>query len=295
MAYLWWVLFWTAAAVSLIVFILLFYAVYRARRQEDSEWQPGRSTAFVAIGGGFIPAAILTATTFVTLSNLAIFDTPPNPTNITINVTGYMFWWEAEYEGEGFTTANEIHIPVGEPVRINLETADVIHSFWVPQLHGKIEMVPGWSNTMYIQADEPGEYFGKCAEFCGLQHANMEFLVIAQTQDEFSAWLENQQREAAEPETELAQRGQEVFASSPCALCHTIRGTSTAAAEGAGPDLTHLASRRTLAARMLDNNRGNLGGWLADPQGIKPGNEMPAVNLLSEDLIALLAYLETLR
>ncbi|MDQ3459681.1 MAG: c-type cytochrome, partial [Deinococcota bacterium] len=157
-----------------------------------------------------------------------------------------------------------------------------------------IEMVPGWSNTMYLQADEPGEYFGKCAEFCGLQHANMEFLVIAQSRDDFAAWLELQAQEATEPETALARRGLEVFVSTPCALCHTIRGASEAAVE-VGPDLTHLVSRRTLAARMLENNRGNLGGWIADPQGLKPGNTMPAINLPSEDFIALLDYLDTLR
>ncbi len=292
MAYLWWVLFWTAAAVSLIVFILLFYAVYRARKGESSEWQPGRSTAFVAVGGGFIPAAILTATTFVTLSNLAIFDTPPNPTNITINVTGHMFWWEAVYEGQGFTTANEIHIPVGEPVRVNLETADVIHSFWVPQLHGKIEMVPGWTNTMYLEATEPGEYFGKCAEFCGLQHANMEFLVIAQPQDEFSAWLENQRRPAPEPVDALSREGQQIFLGSACVYCHAVRGTP--ASGRLGPDLTHLASRRTLGARMIENNRGNLAGWTVNAQAIKPGNKMPPMYMEPEALHALLAYLELL-
>jgi cytochrome c oxidase subunit II len=294
MAFLWWVLFWTATVVSIIVFALLFFAVRKARRGEEVEWQESRSTAFVVVGGGIIPAIILIAMLFITLGSMRVFDTPPNPASLTINVTGHMFWWEATYEGEGFTTANEIHIPVGEPVRINLESADVIHSFWVPQLHGKIEMVPGWTNTMYLEADEPGSYFGKCAEFCGIQHANMEFLVIAETPDAFALWLERQRQEAAEPVTELAERGREVFIDSPCALCHTIRGVRHATAD-VGPDLTHLMSRRTLAARVLENNPGNLGGWIIDPQGIKPGNNMPAVNLPSEDFIALLAYLETLR
>ena len=293
MARLWWILFWTAAVVAVVVFTLLYVAVSRARREPSRSWREGRGTAFVLVGGGVIPAVILTAMTFLTLTGLAVFDRPPSATDITIDVTGHMFWWEASYQGEGFTTANEIHIPVGRPVTINLESADVIHSFWVPQLHGKIEMVPGRTNTMYLEADEPGAYFGKCAEFCGVQHANMEFLVIAQEESEFEAWLHAQRQDAVEPETELARQGRDVFVESPCAQCHTIRGVSTATVE-AGPDLTHLMSRKTLGARMLDNTRGNLGGWIADPQGIKPGNNMPAVHLPSEDFIALLEYLYAL-
>lgn len=291
MAFLWWVLFWTATAVSLVVFALLFYAVYRARRERESGWTETRSLGFIAIGGGVIPAVILLTMTVVTLRSLANFDTPPNPA-LTIHVTGHMFWWEARYEAEGFTTANEIHIPVGRPVRVNLETEDVIHSFWVPQLHGKIEMVPGWTNTMYLQADEPGEYFGKCAEFCGLQHANMEFLVIAQEEDDFARWLENQRRPAREPENALTRHGQQVFLGSACVYCHTVRGTP--ASGRLGPDLTHLASRRTLGARMLENNRGNLAGWTVNAQAIKPGNRMPPMYMEAEALHALLAYMESL-
>jgi cytochrome c oxidase subunit II len=316
---IWWILFWTAVVVSVIVFALLAAAIVRgraiAREQERARgaraglpadtgtaeerpgpvsWLEGRTTGFVVIGGGVIPALILIVMTFLTLSGLAVFDRPPEGTALTVTVRGHMFWWEIEYPDHGVTTANELHIPVGQTVRVEIESADVIHSFWVPQLHGKLEMVPGRTNVLYLQADAPGTYFGKCAEFCGQQHANMEFLVIAEQEADFAAWLEAQAADAADPVGELAERGRDVFVDSQCALCHTIRGVSTAAAE-AGPDLTHLASRRTLAARTLDNVRGNLGGWILDPQGIKPGSRMPAVNLASEEFIALLEYLDGLR
>ena len=304
-ARIWWLLFWTALVVSVIVFVLLGYALRRARRPtrpgEDEQLTPeasarleGRTTRFVLIGGGVIPALILIAATVLTLTGLAVFDRPPEGVEHTIVVRGHMFWWEVTYPEHGVVTANEIHMPVGQPVRIELETADVIHSFWVPQLHGKLEMVPGTTNVMYLHADEAGTYFGKCAEFCGRQHANMEFLLIAEEEAAFEAWLERQAADASEPADAIAERGREVFVESPCAACHTIRGVSTAAAE-AGPDLTHLASRRTLAARTLPNVPGNLAGWILDPQGIKPGNQMPAVNLAPEDFHALLAYLEGLQ
>ncbi len=320
-ARIWWLLFWTATVVSIVVFVLLGVALVRARalaREQDAaderrrrsvehgaddgdaqrdvpvSWLEGRTSKFVVIGGGVIPAIILLGATYLTLTGLAVFDGSPDDVDLTIVVTGHMFWWEVEYPDHGFTTANEMHVPVGSRVRVELESADVIHSFWVPQLHGKIEMVPGRSNVMYIEADEPGVYFGKCAEFCGQQHANMEFLYIVEAPAAFEAWAEGQAQDAAEPATDLGLRGREVFVESPCALCHTIRGVSTAAAP-VGPDLTHLGTRQTLAARTLVNVRGNLGGWILDPQGIKPGNRMPAVSLESEDFLALLEYLDGLR
>ena len=319
-ARIWWILFWTATVVSIIVFVLLGLAITRARqnaRAQDAaererraqpggheradeaasgpvSWLEGRTTKFVVIGGGIIPSVILLGATYLTLTGLAVFDRAPEDVAYTITVRGHMFWWEVEYPDHGFTTANEIHVPVGQSVRVELESADVIHSFWVPQLHGKLEMIPGKTNVIYMEADEPGEYFGKCAEFCGQQHANMEFLFIAQPPAAFEAWLEAQAADAREPVGALAERGRDVFVESPCALCHTIRGVSTAAAE-VGPDLTHLGSRRTLAARTLVNVRGNLGGWILDPQGIKPGSRMPAVSLESEDFLALLEYLDGLQ
>jgi cytochrome c oxidase subunit II len=316
---IWWIHLAVATVVSIIVFTLLFVAISRARRlaraQEragmrprdlqgttpdvedgppggtiQASWLEGRTTSFVLIGGGLIPALILGATTVLTLWELSVFDTPPEGVDHRVVVTGHMFWWEIEYPDHGVVTANELHIPVGRSVRVELGSNDVIHSFWVPQLHGKLEMIPGKTNVLYLRADEPGRYFGKCAEFCGQQHANMEFLVIAQDDADFEAWLQAQAADAREPQGELAERGRDVFLDSPCALCHTVRGVNTAAAD-VGPDPTHLASRQTLAARTLTNVRGNLGGWILDPQGIKPGSRMPAVNMPSEDFIALLEYL----
>ena len=292
MARLWWILFWTALGVCAIVFALLFVAIWQARTERARTWPEGRGTGFVLIGGGVVPAVILTVMTVVTLTGLAVFDAQDGRDNVTVKVTGHMFWWEIEYVDHGFVTANELHIPVGSQVRIELESADVIHSFWVPQLHGKVEMVPGRTNTMYLEADEPGTYFGKCAEFCGVQHANMEFLVIAQQEDDFQAWTEQQQQPAPEPVDELTRRGRQVFLGSACVYCHTVRGTN--ATGTLGPDLTHVASRRTLGARMLENNRANLAGWTVNSQAIKPGNRMPPVYMQPESLHALMAYLETL-
>lgn len=291
MADIWWALFWAAGVVTLIVFALLFFALYRARRRPRNTWGEERGAAFVLWGGAVIPAVILTGASVFTFSSLAVFDDPAGAP-LTVTVTGHMFWWEIRYEEAGFTTANELHIPVGARVRVNLEAADVIHSFWVPQLHGKIEMIPGQTNVMYLGADEAGAYFGKCAEFCGVQHANMEFLVIAQEPDAYAAWAERQQQPAANPTDPFLRRGQQVFLGSACVYCHAVRGTN--ASGRLGPDLTHLASRRTLGARLLENNRGNLAGWTVNAQALKPGNRMPPMYLEPEALQALLAYLESL-
>jgi cytochrome c oxidase subunit 2 len=192
-----------------------------------------------------------------------------------------------------FSTANEIHIPVGQPVELTLRSVDVIHSFWVPNLHGKKDLIPGQVNTLVLQADRPGIFRGQCAEFCGLQHANMALYVVAEPPDEFARWQERQRRPAPEPATDAARRGRDVFMASSCVLCHKIGGTMAGGV--AGPDLTHVASRLSLAAGTLPNTRGHRAGWIVDPQMHKPGNNMPP-NLLSPgDLQALLSYLDTLR
>jgi cytochrome c oxidase subunit 2 len=212
---------------------------------------------------------------------------------VTVEVIGHQFWWEIRYPDSGVVTANEITIPAGEPVRLLLRSADVIHSFWVPQLHGKMDLVPGRENTFWVTADTPGRYRGICAEFCGIQHAKMHKLVVALDRPDFDAWLQDQQAEAAEPATEQARRGREVFLQSSCVECHAVRGHTPP--NDVGPDLTHLASRFTLAAGILPNNRGALGGWLLDPQSQKRGARMPPTNLSGPDLQALLDYLEALR
>jgi cytochrome c oxidase subunit II len=216
---------------------------------------------------------------------------------INIELFGHQWWWEARYRhgdpSKDFTTANELHIPVGRPVVITLLSNDVIHSLWVPNLHGKRDLIPGRTAILRLQADKPGTYRGQCAEFCGLEHAMMALLVTAEPSANYEAWAAHQNQPAATPTDPVAMRGQEVFTSKTCVMCHTIGGTQ---AQGRfGPNLTHLASRQTIAAGMFPNNRGHLGGWIADPQSLKPGVNMPANALEPDDLQALLTYLETLK
>jgi cytochrome c oxidase subunit 2 len=183
-------------------------------------------------------------------------------------------------------------VPVGVPVRIHGTSVDVIHSFWVPSLHGKMDLIPGRQTQIWVQADRPGVYRGQCAEFCGYQHAHMGFVVVAEPREQFDAWLDAQRAPAAEPADDEERLGRDVFVNGTCAMCHTIRGTP--AASRTGPELTHVGSRATLAAGTLPNQRGHLAGWIVDPQGIKPGVRMPQNRLAPHELNALLAYLEHL-
>jgi cytochrome c oxidase subunit 2 len=215
---------------------------------------------------------------------------------LRIELTGKQWWWHAAYHdplnGARFVTANELHLPVGRAAIITLRSDDVIHTLWLPNLHGKKDMLPGRVTEIRLRADQPGEYRGQCAEFCGQQHTLMALLVVAETPQQYQAWAAGQARAAAVP-SGTAQRGRQVFAEQRCAGCHTIAGS--AAAGVAGPDLTHLASRRTLAAGTLPNTRGHLAGWVVDAPSLKPGTLMPAAPMAPADLHALLAYLETLK
>jgi cytochrome c oxidase subunit 2 len=220
----------------------------------------------------------------------------PLKNGLVIEVNAQQWWWDFNYEDHEpsrvFRTANELHVPVGRPIVLKLRSPDVIHSFWVPNLHGKKDLIPGHESTLQFQADTPGTYRGQCAEFCGVQHARMAFVVIAQPQAEYEAWAERQRASAKPPGDETLKHGQQVFLSSTCIMCHAIQGTR---AQGRmGPDLTHLASRQTIAAGTLANNRANLSGWVRDPQAIKPGVNMPATSLAPDDLHALVAYLQSL-
>jgi cytochrome c oxidase subunit II len=216
---------------------------------------------------------------------------------VSIVLTGHQWWWEVKYDDKQptnvFTTANEIHIPTGRPVKIFLQSADVIHSFWVPSLQGKKDLVPNHSTAIWLQADTPGMYDGQCAEFCGYEHAKMRLYVIADEPGKFESWLVASRKPAAEPVDDVRRMGQHVFLSSTCVMCHTITGTPAGAR--LGPDLTHIASRNSLAAGSLPNMPGHLAGWIVDPQRIKPGVHMPQNNLRPQDLQALLEYLESLQ
>jgi cytochrome c oxidase subunit II len=203
-----------------------------------------------------------------------------------------MWWWEVIYPEEGITTANEIHIPAGKPIRLELESADVVHSFWVPRLNGKRDMIPGLTNEFWIHADQPGVFRGQCGEYCGLQHANMIFFVIALPPDEFRSWVRDQQAVLESVTAEEPVRGLKIFKSAGCSVCHAIHGTG---AEGkAGPDLTRFGSRRTVAG-MLTNTRGNLAGWIGDPQSLKPGVRMPRSYLQADELLEVTDYLKSLK
>ncbi|MBV8708206.1 MAG: c-type cytochrome, partial [Acidobacteriaceae bacterium] len=216
---------------------------------------------------------------------------------LIVEVTGNQWWWQFRYMNSDpsqiLLTANEIHIPVGQPVLIRGMSNDVIHSFWVPNLHGKRDLIPSRTTTEYIQADQSGVYRGQCAEFCGLQHAHMSFYVIAEPEERFNAWMASQLQPAAPSSDPVLQHGQQAFLSYECVYCHQIRGT-TAAGQNA-PDLTHFGSRRSIAAGTLPNNLGNLTGWLVNPQRIKPGNHMATIAVNSQDLQPLAEYLESLK
>jgi len=216
-----------------------------------------------------------------------------NATRLTVDVIGHQWWWEVRYPGTDAVTANEIHIPVGRPVNVVARTADVIHSFWVPQLNRKIDMIPGRRNRVLLYAEKPGRYRGQCAEFCGLQHAHMAMWVYADPPQRFRAWLAGQRRAAASAAASAAANGERIFMRDQCASCHTIRGTT---ANGkVGPDLTHVGSRTTLAALTIPNTRRALAAWMRDPQHIKPGNRMPDLGLNKTQADDVAAYLEGLK
>jgi cytochrome c oxidase subunit II len=299
--------FWASTAVATLVFLaycaLLAFGLVRAHRRhqrgEENDLPREHGRNLVIWGGLVVPTVILFA--FVIYSawvDRQLYLLEPDGEVLTIQVNGHQFWWEVEYRDperpyRRFLTANEIHIPAGQPVKFLLQTRDVIHSFWIPNLHGKIDMIPPRTNTLVLQADEPGVYRGQCAEFCGIQHAKMAFLVIALPPDEFAAWWDGRLREHEPPTDPVLARGHHVFMSNGCANCHAISGTL--ARGRAGPDLSYFGTRRTIAAGMLPNTRGHLGGWISDPQDVKPGSYMPAVPLDGESLQALISYLHSLR
>jgi cytochrome c oxidase subunit 2 len=282
-----WLMFGLATAVYVVVAGFIIFGALRGKK--ESRISDG---AFIWIGGLLVPSVILAGLAVVTVKTTDTLRKPDsNP--LRIEATGYQFWWALEYKDEKITTANEIRVPAGRPVEIGLHTKDVIHSFWVPELAGKVDMVPGQRNVIRFTADKPGEYRGQCAEFCGLQHAKMAFLVIAEEPGEYQRWVTRQQRPRGGPSSEREAAGEQVFMRSSCAGCHTIRGTE---AQGTlGPDLSDFGSRRTLGAVAVPNTRGHLAGWIENSQSIKPGNLMPPVQLEPEELLNLLEYLENLR
>ena len=293
-------LFWAMTVLGAIVFLIFCGALVwaLAHRREaalrPTPEQDRRRTRMILLFGAALPALILVPLLFWTFGTLAAIDPRARPVDFVVDVVGKQWWWEIRYRdtvpGRTFTTANELHIPVGKRVELRLTSTDVIHSFWVPELQGKTDLIPGRENVAWIEASRPGEYGGQCAEYCGLQHATMGLLVVAQSEAEFEQWAAGQ-RAAARADTVNAQ-GREAFVRA-CGYCHTVRGTQ--AGGRMGPDLTHVASRRTLAAGLLPNTPGHLGGWIANPQALKPGSNMPRVPMSRDDFRLIHLYLQTLR
>jgi cytochrome c oxidase subunit 2 len=291
-------LFWVFAVVCGTVWLLVVLtAGYAVLRRRGAAAPLNERKAGIIVGAA-VAVTVVIITGFTLVSYAATRGISPNePDALVIKVRAYQWWWQITYSdtqpSRSFITANEIHIPVGRPVRIELSADDVIHSFWIPNLGGKQDLIPGRENTLTLRADRAGIYRGQCAEFCGLQHAHMALMVVAEPQAEFDAWRAAQRAPAPQPQTDEERRGLAVVASRACSACHTVRGTEAAGA--LGPDLTHVASRRTIAAGMLPTTRGTLAAWIADPQTIKPGNNMPLVPLSADELQAVSAYLATLR
>jgi cytochrome c oxidase subunit II len=297
---LFWIFLGVCTVVWALVVIFLSVAIWRRRGERPDPLvtntaQEQRITIVVGTFVGLTAITLVTLTAFSYAGQRRLFNTHEG--RITLKITGHQFWWEVNYEDpdpqRSFMTANEIHIPAGEPVRIKLESSDVIHSFWVPSLMGKQDLIPGRQNLIQIQADREGVYRGQCAEFCGWQHAHMGILVIAHPKDEFEAWRNQQISARQPPEDEERNEGERIFLSKPCIMCHTVRGTS--AGGTVGPDLTHIGSRQYIAAGTLPMSRGNLAAWIVDPQRIKPGVNMPLIKLDSEEVQPLARYLEGLK
>jgi cytochrome c oxidase subunit II len=295
LADVWWFIFFLASVVFVAVMAFLVVGLFRSSRPSVSggDTVAGMShTTFIILAGAAVPFVILVVLFVYTLRTMAYFSESPEEPVARIEVIGWMWWWEVRYPDEGIVTANEIRIPAGEYIEIRTTGADVIHAVWPSQLAGKIDSTPGEWNTLWLRADEPGVYRGQCAEYCGDQHTNMDFLIIAEPFDEYLAWVVQQQRQAVEPAPAAVRRGQEVFQVAQCGLCHAIQGT--AAAGIVGPDLTHLANRMTIASALIPNTRENLRDFVVNPHAVKPGVKMPPSHLSEDDLNALLDYLETL-
>jgi cytochrome c oxidase subunit 2 len=287
------------SVVWALVMIALIFALVRKREGveppvyvDPATERRMTTTVVAAVAATVIIITAFTVLSFFTTRSLSVAGNE----DLTVKVRGLQWWWGVEYFGsvpeQRFETANEIHIPVGRNVRLQLEGVDVIHSFWVPSLAGKQDLIPGRPNELLIRADRAGVYRGQCAEFCGLQHAHMSFFVIAEEQAAFDEWVRSQRQGAAAASDAEEISGQQTFMKQ-CAACHAIRGTS--ASGTTGPDLTHVGSRKYIAAGLLETTRGSLAAWIADPQTLKPGNNMPMVPLSPDELRAISAYLASLK
>ncbi len=284
--------FWVAGVVFVAVEGLVLFFVIRYRHRDNSpEPVQIHGNSRLEVGWTLVPAAILVAVAIPTIAT--IFDLAREPANaINVTVTARQWWWEYNYTDLGVVTANELHMPVDRPLEITLIGDDVIHSFWVPSLAGKTDVVPGRENHMNMKGDKVGTYLGQCTEFCGLSHANMRLKAFVQTPADFQAWVDDQRRAAATPPPGDAADGLAVFNAKGCGGCHAIQGVSAGAS---APSLTHLASRTTFAGALFNLTPENLRTWLENPPAVKPGAKMPDLNLSGDEITKLIAYLETLK
>jgi cytochrome c oxidase subunit 2 len=292
-----WVFFAVCGAVYVLVLGAVAVALARRRSGHDETPAAEARLTRVVTGASVVTAVVLAVLTWVSFRGERRVQALPQDDALEVTVLGRQWWWEFQYPGSRPTdfvsSPNELHIPVGRKVLLTTISRDVIHSFWVPSLHGKRDLVPGMPSKTWFQADHAGVYRGLCAEFCGHQHAHMAFAVVAEPPAQFEAWLRGQRQPAAAPSDADASRGHDVFMRGTCVMCHAVRGTD--AGSRIGPDLTHVASRRTLASGTLPMTREQLTRWIADPQAIKPGVRMPPQPLGDADLAAVVAYLESLR
>jgi len=286
--------FLVAGVVFVLVQALVLYSALRFRRRSDDEApRQVHGNAKLELGWTIAPAVILLFVAIGTLGTIADLSRRAEGADVvSVNVIGRQWWWEFEYPERGVTTANELHIPTGREVVLKLISRDVIHSFWPPKLAGKLDVIPGKENLMTIEADEPGIYFGECAEFCGLSHADMRLRVVAHTSEDFDEWVSSNAAPAERPTEGEAAEGAAMFRQKGCASCHTVNGYS---AGQLGPDLTHLQQRKVFAGATFELNPQNLRVWLRDPPGEKPGSRMPNLELSEDEITKLIAYLETLK
>jgi cytochrome c oxidase subunit 2 len=297
-------LIWIFTAIGTVIWlavmaVLLIALVRRSPERPDplTLRVPTERRGIVAVAGaaGATLLIVIALTALSYLSQRHLY--AKRPSSVVIQITGHQWWWDVRYESDRpdqvATTANEFYIPAGEPITVKLAASDVIHSFWIPSLMGKLDLIPGQDNELQFTADRPGIYRGQCAEFCGWQHAHMGMMAVVLPRQQFNAWRAAQIAPAAAPQDGVRQKGAAIFQSKACVMCHTVRGTS--AGSRVGPDLTHFASRQSIASATLPMSRGNIAAWVVDPQGIKPGTSMPNVALAADQIDPLVSYLEGLR
>jgi len=289
------VIFYLALGVFIIVEALLVYALIRFRRLAGDTEEPHQvyGNMRLEVVWTAVPVLLVLTLFALTVRTANAVESPKSAaSDVHIHVIGHQWWWEFEYPDYGFTTANELHIPVGANVKIDLDSVDVIHSFWVPQLAGKTDAIPGHTNYLWLTADTAGTYHGQCVEFCGVNHANMRISAVAETEADFEAWVQGQQQPLYQPQTPQEQAGQDYIVNQICSNCHSLGEFE--GKRSIGPNLTHLMSRSVFAGATYELNEANLRSWLQDAQAMKPGNDM-IVNLSSEDIDNLMAYLTKLK